>query len=341
MNPMSMEWHFGNNFGDFAVPKDEEIFNWFPSPNSWLTRGKKVGNFDYPENLTVSEIEEFLHAGSAFSREVEQLTAPNVDQDSRHAFLEWNASPHEHSDPQLSDIALINEEADDIFFRSLFEDPAEIDGDESSSKFTWDSSKDNVISVNLSGEWNHIQDSANPESCGPPPEKFEEPESGTHMAEEHSNEHEDRFEDISMEESVLLELQRSTLQLTKKTRLCFRDSLYRLAENSRQNTKQNRNGKVATKNCKPHSKGSFSRLRQQSKLQEPGTNAVDRTVATLLFNILEREIYQTSSDLFQPASSVSPCPGTLFMHDAEAPNVAFARPGLPFGFHYNHSSMQS
>ncbi|KAI7744508.1 hypothetical protein M8C21_000002 [Ambrosia artemisiifolia] len=38
----------------------------------------------------------------------------------------------------------------------------------------------------------------------------------------------------NMEESVLNDLERATAQFTDKTRICFRDAFYRLAENSKQ-----------------------------------------------------------------------------------------------------------
>ncbi|KAI3445197.1 hypothetical protein Pfo_001862 [Paulownia fortunei] len=331
-----MEWYFGSDIEDLAVPKDEVIFDRLPSPDSWSSWGKIVGNFNSPKKLTVLGVEEFLLSETMFSSEVEQRSAPSVCQGYRHAFCQQSAYPREHSDVELNDLSIIDE-ADDIFFRSLFKaDPSAIEGAESSAKFTQTSSKDDVMSaVDLLGERNHIHDCTNnvEKVCHFPPAK--EPEFEICVSEEHSDVCEDiSEEDIPTEESVLLELQRLTVQLAKKTRICFRDSFYRLAENSRHQTKCSKNGKEDQENCKPTTSGGPSRLRE-SKAKKLDTKAIDRTVATLLFHTMkccnlaaastsdltaetpQRE-YQANSRMYQPSSSISSlC--TVPGGDAEVP----------------------
>ncbi|XP_020551247.1 protein LNK4-like isoform X1 [Sesamum indicum] len=316
-----MEWYSSSGIEDLSLPKHEEIFDRRPSPDSWSSCSKMVGNFNCsPEELTVLDVEELLFCGTAFCSEVEHLNAPSFSQGSSHASCQQNAYPCEHSDFQLNDFAVIDE-ADDIFFHSLFKDASEIDGVDQSANFAQTSSKDDLTSVlNLPGQRNHIQDCANNvESVCPflPPT---EPEYDICFS-EYSNVSENiSKEEISVEESVLLELQRSTLQFAKKTRICFRDSFYRLAENSRHQTKFSQTGKGALRNCRP----SPSRL-GEGKAKKSDTNTIDRTVATLLFTFptastsdLTEEMSEAKSHLYQPSSPISPVcigPGG----DAEVP----------------------
>ncbi|KAL2234349.1 UNVERIFIED_CONTAM: Protein LNK1 [Sesamum indicum] len=378
-----MEWYSSSGIEDLSLPKHEEIFDRRPSPDSWSSCSKMVGNFNCsPEELTVLDVEELLFCGTAFCSEVEHLNAPSFSQGSSHASCQQNAYPCEHSDFQLNDFAVIDE-ADDIFlynvpsglkilafmhlhpyslnisklhdqgnelfslqnaFHSLFKDASEIDGVDQSANFAQTSSKDDLTSVlNLPGQRNHIQDCANNvESVCPflPPTDYHqfgwsfasfygyviwsslEPEYDICFS-EYSNVSENiSKEEISVEESVLLELQRSTLQFAKKTRICFRDSFYRLAENSRHQTKFSQTGKGALRNCRP---SPSRQMLGEGKAKKSDTNTIDRTVATLLFTFptastsdLTEEMSEAKSHLYQPSSPISPVcigPGG----DAEVP----------------------
>lgn len=139
------------------------------------------------------------------------------------------------------------------------------------------------MAVDLS---NHIRDSSNDAShLGRfSPEK--ELEAEICMLEEQSDLCEDICEYVSMDEPVLLELQNLTQQLADTTRICFRDSLYRLAENSRYQTKCSQIGKEDLKNHKPITRVGPSRS-QESKTKESDDKAIDRTVATLLFTTMK------------------------------------------------------
>ncbi|CAN4108518.1 unnamed protein product [Withania somnifera] len=80
-----------------------------------------------------------------------------------------------------------------------------------------------------------------------------------------------------MEESVLSHLENLTSQLTEQTRICFRDSLYRLADNSKHDLRQ-------TRNPMP---GQGSTWFSEKETTELPTNVIDRTVANLLFSSVE------------------------------------------------------
>ncbi|CAA0834056.1 Unknown protein [Striga hermonthica] len=103
-----------------------------------------------------------------------------------------------------------------------------------------------------------------------------------------SEEHFNLPEDMSEEDmSVLLDLQRLTVQLAKKTRICFRDSFYRLAENSRHDSDRTQNSKETTEKCGPATVNNGSLRSPESKAKNSNTNAIDRTVATLMFNTVK------------------------------------------------------
>lgn len=109
-----MEWYSGSNMEDLAVPRDEEMFDDLPSPDSWSSWGKIVGNFNSPKKLNVLGVEEFLLNDTLFSSDVDRVSA----QSSRQGFRPKRAYHHEHSDAQLNDLSIIDE-ADDIFLYKL------------------------------------------------------------------------------------------------------------------------------------------------------------------------------------------------------------------------------
>ncbi|CAN8237094.1 unnamed protein product [Cochlearia groenlandica] len=83
-------------------------------------------------------------------------------------------------------------------------------------------------------------------------------------------------EDTSAEEVVLQDLQRASEKLTDDTRKCFRDTFYRLAKNSQQ--------KSESGNSHPQE---FFEDGTRKKVNELGTNSIDRAVANLTFNKME------------------------------------------------------
>ncbi|KAL8061836.1 hypothetical protein ABFX02_02G109500 [Erythranthe guttata] len=271
-NPM--EWYFANNMENLTVPKDEEMMDRLPSPDSWSSWGKVVGNFNSPKKLTVLGVEDFLLNDNNDDDVnddddvVEQLSTPRSRRQQNR---------HQDSDSQLNNLSKIDD-ADDIFFRSIFEaDASSADRADSSASFRQASSNQDQMAMDNLENFGHFLPSEEME--------FETSNSDEHF--EFDMFEDMNEEDMSTEESVLLELQTLALQLANKTRVCFRDSLYRLAENSRlhqnnfgQNTKdENENGKATT------SGGPYSARESQAKRSD--TNAIDRTIATLLFNTIQ------------------------------------------------------
>ncbi|KAL3829824.1 hypothetical protein ACJIZ3_018626 [Penstemon smallii] len=271
-----MDWYFGNAIEDLTVPKDEEMFDGLSSTESWSPWGKIVGNFNSSKKSTSAGAEELQYSGTTFCSEVEQLSAPNVCQGARRVPRE-SAYPHGKSDLQVDDYSRFDE-ADDIFLHSIYE--SEISGVDTLADFTQTSR-------------NHIQDCTNDSEDDSPfleaMVSIMEPEFEICASEEHSNASEDKNEeDICLEESVLQELKWSTLQMAEETRICFRDSLYRLAENSRQQTSCSQNSVHALADSNPTTSSAPLRFGESYNVEESSNkNVIDRTIATLLFNTMK------------------------------------------------------
>ncbi|CAN6483975.1 unnamed protein product [Victoria cruziana] len=89
-------------------------------------------------------------------------------------------------------------------------------------------------------------------------------------------------EEGSMEATVLHELETSMARLNAKTRICFRDALYRLARNSWPQAA----AAVAVNDTCINGNGA----------RELKTNVIDRTIAKLLFNNVGHDTSQSSRD---------------------------------------------
>ncbi|XP_062174279.1 protein LNK3 isoform X1 [Alnus glutinosa] len=96
-------------------------------------------------------------------------------------------------------------------------------------------------------------------------------------------------QETSPEESVLQELEMAMTQLTEKTRICFRDSLYRLAKNSKQHhlATQKQDIHLAMEKAPPWTAPDTTTRSESKKAMESETNVVDRAVANLMFNEID------------------------------------------------------
>ncbi|KAF3434266.1 hypothetical protein FNV43_RR25369 [Rhamnella rubrinervis] len=97
-------------------------------------------------------------------------------------------------------------------------------------------------------------------------------------------------EDKSLEESVLQELKMVMTQLTEKTRIGLRDSLYRLAKNSKQQhcTTQSPDEDLEMESPPSWTAQAEETVRSGTKMvTESETNTIDRAMANLMFNRLD------------------------------------------------------
>ncbi|KAL5720256.1 hypothetical protein ACHQM5_012935 [Ranunculus cassubicifolius] len=96
--------------------------------------------------------------------------------------------------------------------------------------------------------------------------------------------------DRSLEETALQEFKMAMTQLTDDTRISFRDALYRLAKNSRQQqSEESTDEEKSFSNV--HSETSRYGKEEQTELQ---TNNFDRGVARLMFN----ELHDATPDMY-------------------------------------------
>ncbi|KAL9233830.1 hypothetical protein vseg_008776 [Gypsophila vaccaria] len=99
-------------------------------------------------------------------------------------------------------------------------------------------------------------------------------------------------EESSIEESVLMGLENVLSQLTNNTRLCLRDSLYRLAQHSKEQTMQ---GKPKVEDLPldkfsllDHVDGDSRSEKSEATIQK--SNTIDRAVANLMFNKVDANV---------------------------------------------------
>ncbi|KAH8522733.1 hypothetical protein H0E87_003395 [Populus deltoides] len=96
-------------------------------------------------------------------------------------------------------------------------------------------------------------------------------------------------EETSLQQSALQELEMVMAQLNDKTRICFRDALYRLASNSKQHPiKQDQNGDLS---IETPGTGEDEKMGSGGKTTiEMETNAIDRAIANLMFSKMDLNI---------------------------------------------------
>lgn len=97
-------------------------------------------------------------------------------------------------------------------------------------------------------------------------------------------------EETSMEASILHDLEGAMVQMSEKTRICFRDAFYRLAKNSEQYVENHCQSGDLISDELPQLTIHDKTLRLESmKTMESKTNSVDRAVANLLFSKMDSE----------------------------------------------------
>ncbi|KAI9400789.1 hypothetical protein POPTR_001G031800v4 [Populus trichocarpa] len=96
-------------------------------------------------------------------------------------------------------------------------------------------------------------------------------------------------EETSLQQSTLQELEMVMAQLNDKTRICFRDALYRLASNSKQHPiEQDQNGDLS---METPGTGEDEKMGSGGKTTvEMETNAIDRAIANLMFSKMDLNI---------------------------------------------------
>ncbi|OAY53349.1 protein LNK3 [Manihot esculenta] len=326
-----MDWYFGSNIQELVVPKDQEISDGFPSPESWLKWGiNESETFGFPTKAFVihsklAQEEEINFNFTNNDVELESCIHDNKDQSSSSIGGGGSSEESLHHqtalfcdqqlDYQLDGLAGF-QQMDDLFLSSLIEDPLETDNLHSSHCFEPELLVQDVNILrntmldtqSVSSDAYSMGSSKYLKTHAFSPSVDQEKGKVSALAFTPSNskqknwplleapvikvlapfEHNEcKDKETSIEESVLLDLEMVMAQLTEKTRICFRDAFYRLAQNSRQHVPtQNQNGNLSMET--PPWTSQEDKMRPGGKkTMEMETNTIDRTIANLMFNKMD------------------------------------------------------
>ncbi|KAK4379137.1 hypothetical protein RND71_000999 [Anisodus tanguticus] len=324
-----MEWFSRVDDGDLVVPKGLDGFS--PSSDSWSQycdttpfgnfrseiKRNNIRSYVGAEDCKVNEnglSNDMKHSGIS-----EEPFDNAASQDSYYDMDQWSSYPPDQLDFHLDNMTSIDQ-LDDVFLSSLLEDgPTGMDVCDKSSDLSTDSRCSMLLDDDdqARDEHSNIEHMTSNSCAGTTkyfsahaftsPVDWESPEvnnsyllkKAPHAEVAVKLEHDRRDnrvsdEEISMEESVLQHLENLTSQLTDETRICFRDSLNRLADNSKHDACQSRNAVPDQDSVR------FS----EEETTESRTNVIDRTVANLLFSNVEFGVSEGSSLDFTEATNV-------------------------------------
>ncbi|KAF7836222.1 protein LNK3-like isoform X1 [Senna tora] len=294
-----MDWYYGSGISDHLVPRDEDVWDRLPSPDSWSKWGISAPEgFNLPKRFSIMDTNprevEFNFDDESFNNEIElESSLHEKDQSSSSSvcggLLEQSfqqaALSCDQPNYQLQDLSRF-EHMDDIFLDSMLEalpnvenlnkalcfspkpqfnnTPGGLQKDIAASKFVPCNSKyEDCLDVEAS------------------PVKLLDPF-------EQSSIDEGTHQQSSLEESILLDLEMAIAQFTEKTRLCFRDALYRLARNTtQQHVVQDQDGDLNMQREMAQTDHNETVRSEDNKPMESETNSVDRAIANLMFNKMD------------------------------------------------------
>ncbi|KAM4072552.1 hypothetical protein ACB094_11G146000 [Castanea mollissima] len=328
-----MEWYLGSGFDDLAVPKDQELPDRLPSPESWSKWGISASEsfrspykcFDMDENSTQQEVN--------FNGEKDQSCGSSMCEGLSEECFNWRTHSRDQPDCQLNDFAGF-EQMNDIFLSSLLEDLPETENLDESFYFSPESDYgmmaiDNLDSQSISSDAENVMGSSKylkRHAFSPPmgwdngdvtavqfipcnTDQLDCPREkelyGKDMVSSEQNEMDGTLgQDTSLEESVLHELELVMEQLPEKTRICFRDALYRLAKNSKPHMETLSNdGYLVMEKSPPLTTQDVTMRSESKKAVESETNTIDRAIANLMFNKTDASVREVRE--FSSAASVS------------------------------------
>ncbi|KAK1400972.1 hypothetical protein POM88_000577 [Heracleum sosnowskyi] len=265
-----MEWYFSNDRDDLVVPKDMKPIDRLPSPNSWSDWGVS----DFPKkNFDGENLCDELDL-SISRHQMECSSNSSMSYGFQNNLQQWGTPSQRPSDIQMDEIymnSLLDEDlaTENLYGSSSFSPTSNSNGFGGSNYFENDT-------FSPTTDWNREASNSFPSG--------KEPVLKDSVASEHGTGREYMHEQTSVEESVLQELEMVTSKLNLKTRNCFRDSLYRLAVNSRTNTSTPvQNGDVILKKTPVETVNNDKFRVQETEATESKTNAIDRAIANLMF----------------------------------------------------------
>nr|KYP40145.1 hypothetical protein KK1_038514 [Cajanus cajan] len=282
-----MDWYYGSGVNDYLVPRDQDLLDRHPSPDYWSNWGiSATEGFNSPKNFFIMDFFE-----ERFNNQIElEPSLHDKDQSSsssvcgglpEQSFHQTSLSC-DHPNYQLQDLPRF-QPLNDAFLDSVPEDLPHVDV-ENLDKST-NISPGNQCSSTPGILQNDITASKSVSSNS---------ESKDCMHIEDCNKDDDgTHEQSSLEEFILKDLEMVIGQFTDRTRICFRDALYRLARNTeQQHTMLDHDEELNIQKEKPHAdQNEAMRRSQDKKPMESETNNIDRIIAHLMFKSMEFNIH--------------------------------------------------
>ncbi|CAL0303644.1 unnamed protein product [Lupinus luteus] len=281
-----MDSYYGCGIDDFRVPEDQDLLDRHPSPENWSEWGGNASEgFDSPKKYftinTNSTLLEFDFMNESFDHESKlEYSLHDKDQSTSSSafggfFEQSSQQPTISSDQpnyELQDISCF-EQTDDIFLDSMIDDLSCIENQHKAFYFY----SENPCSNTHRGSQEDLEAS-----------KSVPYNSNSSDLDIESNRDETMHEQSSLEESILQNLEMAIAQFNGKTRICFRDALYRLAKDTKQqHLVENLDGGLNMQESMPHEVLNETMRPEDKEPMKSDTNNVDRAVANLMFHKME------------------------------------------------------
>ncbi|CAJ1978009.1 unnamed protein product [Sphenostylis stenocarpa] len=284
-----MDWFYGCENSDFLVPKDQEdSLERHPSPGCWSEWGIKAPEcFNSPQEFFIKDTDEtevkFNFIDKSFNDEIEfdpylhdkeQSNSSSVSGGLPEQFQQTALSFDHQSKYHLQDLSTF-EQVDDIFLDSVIEDFPCVETLHKSFYYPENQSSNSNGGVQKDvAAAGFVPCNSDSKDC----------------LDIESNGDETMFEQLSLEELTLKGFEMLIAQFTEKTRICFRDALFRLARNTKQHVVADLDGSFNMHQEMPDSVYNETMRSEDKKPMESETNRVDRAVANLMFNKMEINI---------------------------------------------------
>ncbi|KAH1148497.1 hypothetical protein AAZX31_15G215500 [Glycine max] len=293
-----MDWYYGCESSDLLVSKDQEnLLERHPSPENWSEWGINAPEgFNSPQEYLIMDTDEteveFNFIDESFNNEIEfDPCQYDKDQSSSSSacggFAEQSFQQMALTcDHQLQDRSTFKH-TDDIFLDSVLEDFPCVENLHKSFSYL-----ENQCSNTTGGVQKDIAASGFVPCNSDSKDCLDIEDHAVKVLDtfEQSNGDDTMLEQLSLEEYTLQAFEMLIAQFTEKTRISFRDALYRLARNTKQHVIEDLDGGLNMHQEMPDSVYHETMRSEDNKPMESESNSVDRAVANLMFNKMEINI---------------------------------------------------
>ncbi|BAT92738.1 hypothetical protein LR48_Vigan05g088600 [Vigna angularis] len=293
-----MDWYYGSGVGvnDYLIPRDQDLLDRHPSPEYW-------SNWEISANEGCNSAKQFFIMDffeERFNNQIElepslhdkdQSRSSNVCARLREQSFQQTALSSDPPNFQLQDLPRF-ELMNDSFLDSVPEDLQCVDVENLHKSINISpenqcSSTPGTLQKETTDS-EYVSSNSGSKDCPvreAPPAKVLDPF-------EQCSRDDGMHEQSSLDEFILKDLEMVIGQFTERTRLCFRDALYRLARNTEQHHEmldQNEDPNILKP--RPHRDHNDITRCQDKKSMELATNNIDRIIASLMFKSMEFNIH--------------------------------------------------